>query len=283
MQINEITFDGLHALEIVDDRWRMSVVTQCGPRIAFLGRNDGNGNILYWDRSGAARGNWKLMGGHRVWLTRPMADESEDAYLDDNDECAVEEIENGLIVTAPAHPQHRLERGMRIEWLAQGRYSVTNFVKNAGDMIYSGGVWSPTCINPDGKALRIPLGADGATWDIVKIVVPRVFAGNTQLLEDPQVRFEGNDMVITPAGTLCKRCVCAPKGTVQMSWADQGITFTKTSAYVKGGNYPLGGCNLAVFIGQDNWMAEMESFGIEQSIIPGQTIRNTETWEVAGE
>lgn len=282
MQINEITFDGLRAREITDGRFRMVAVTQCGPRIAFLGERDGD-NILYWNKDGVARGSWRLMGGHRVWLTRPMADESEDTYLDDNAECTVVAFENGITVTAPAHPQHRLERGMTVEWLSEGRYRVTSFLKNAGSMIYSGGVWSPTCVNPDGKVLRIPLGEDGATWDIVRIVVPRVFAGNTQRLDDPQVRFEGDDMVITPKGTLLKRCVCAPKGSIRMTWPQKGLAFTKTSAYVKNARYPLGGCNLAVFVGQDNWMAEMESYGVEQSIIPGQTISNAEDWEIEAE
>ena len=279
MQINDVIFDGLKAREFLDDDWRMVVITRCGPRIAFLGRRD-DSNILYWNPDGVTRGSWRLMGGHRVWLTRPMADESEDTYLDDNAGCAVEEIKNGIVVTAPAHPLNRLERGMRIEWLERGEYQVTNFVKNTGSLIYSGGVWSPTCINPDGKVLRIPLGEDGASWDIVKIVIPRIFAGNAQRLDDPQVRFEGNDMVVTPDNTLCKRCVCAPKGTLQMTWADKGIVFTKTSAYIHGGRYPLDGCNLAVFIGKDNWMAEMESFGVEQSIVPGQTISNIETWRL---
>ncbi len=282
MIMNDIIFDGLQAREIIDDYWRMVIVTQCGPRIAFLGRKDSE-NILYWDKTGIIRDQWHLMGGHRVWITRPMADESEDTYQDDNTECAVEAIENGLIVTAPAHPYHQLERGMRIEWLAQGHYRITNFVKNTGSLIYSGGVWSPTCINPEGKVFRIPLGEDDVTWDIVKIVIPRVFAGNQLRLDDPQVCFDDNTMVVTPMGEVCKRCVCAPKGTIQMTWADKRITFSKTSDYTKGGRYPLDGCNLAVFIGKDNWMAEMESFGVEQSIIPNQTIFNTEVWELTSE
>lgn len=279
MQCNPTVFDGLKAYEIVDEKWRMVVVTGCGPRIAFLGKTGGE-NILYWQKDGVIRDEYRLMGGHRVWLTRPMADESEDTYLSDNAPCRVEFLPNGLVATAPAHPFSRLERGMKIEWLGEGDYKVTNFVKNTGTLIYSGGVWSPTCIRPDGKVIEIPLGEDDVTWDIVKIVVPRVFAGNEVRLDDPQVTFEGNTMVVTPMGEVCKRCVKAPKGRVSMRWDEQGIRFTKHAPYVRHAGYPLGGCNLAVFVGKDNWMAELESFGAEQEIMPNQTIENTEYWRL---
>ena len=66
-------FEGLEALTFVRGRWRITAVCEMGPRIAFLG---GGENLLYWQKDGMVRGDWKLMGGHRVWLTRPMADES---------------------------------------------------------------------------------------------------------------------------------------------------------------------------------------------------------------
>jgi len=171
---------------------------------------------------------------------------------------------------------------MKIECLSEKAFRVTNFVRNAGDLIYSCGVWSPTCIRPEGKELRIPLGEDDVTWDLIKIVIPRVFAGNTLLLDDPQVTFENRDLVVRPSGQVTKRCVSAPKGEIRMIWAEKGIAFTKRSVYQRDARYPLDGCNLAVFVGQDNWMAEMESFGKEQPVIPGQVIDNVETWELEG-
>ena len=280
MNWEKTTFDGLEGYAIISGAWKLIVISECGPRIAFLGETDGE-NLLYWDKTGVIRGEYHLMGGHRVWITRPMADESEDTYLSDNAPCEAVIDGNTITVTSPAHPVHQLERGMRIEALEEGCFRVTNFVKNAGGLIYSGGVWSPTCIVPDGRVLRVPLGEDDTTWDIVKVVIPRVFAGNTVRLDDPQVTFEGNDMVVRPAGMVCKRCMAAPKGTIEMTWPEKGITFTKTAAYERFGRYPLDGCNLAVFVGADNWMAEMETFGPEQPIIPGQTVEHTETWRIS--
>lgn len=274
------TFDGMVGYTITCGLWRMIVITECGPRIAFLGRDDGR-NLLYWNASGVVRHGWRLLGGHRVWLTRPMADESEDAYIPDNDPCQVQVEGRVLTATAPADASRRLERGMRIEATGEGCFTVTNFVRNAGDLIYSGGVWSPTCIAPEGCELRVPLGEADASWDLVTLVIPRVFAGNVVRLDDPQVTFEGSELVLRPQGQVAKRCMAAPQGTVMLVNPKDGVTFTKRVQWQRGASYPLGGCNVAVFAGQDNWMGELETFGIEQPIIPGQTIDNTEVWTIS--
>lgn len=278
MTWKQTIFDGIDGWEAVSGPWRMVALSGVGPRIAFLGV--GEENLLYWQKDGVIRGEWHLHGGHRVWLTRPMADESEDTYLSDNQPCDVQVDGSVLTLTAPAHPVHHLERGMRIEALEEGRFRVTNFVRNAGDLIYSGGVWSPTCVVPDGRELCIPLGDESAAWDVVKVVIPRVFAGNVSRLDDPQVTFEGSELIVRPNGDVCKRCAWAPKGMVELRWPARRIRFRKTAVVERFGRYPLDGCNVAVFNGKDNWMAELETFGPEQSIVPGQTIEHQELWEL---
>lgn len=273
--IKEIIFDGMKAVEISTANWKMVLVTECGPRIAFLGKDK---NILYWDKGAVARQDWKLHGGHRVWLTRPYADESEDTYMADNEPCHVEITESSVTAIAPPHEFTKLSRGIKVEIIEDNRFKVTNIIKNDGQLIYSGGVWSPTCIDPEGKEIFVDLGEDEVTWDIVKIVIPRIFAGNTVKINDEQIVFTEDQMILKPMGQITKRCICAPKGRVYTQWKDEGIRFIKESKYIRGGNYPLDGCNIAVFLGQDNWMAEMETFGVEQSIRPGEAITNEEDW-----
>lgn len=277
--INEILFDGLKALEIKTNNWKMVLVVECGPRIAYLGK-DNDKNILYWQKNVVSRENWQLHGGHRVWLTRPFADESEDTYMEDNDPCEVTLSSNVVVAMAPTHPFTKLSRGIKVEVINDNTFKVTNIIKNDGPFISSGGVWSPTCIDPHGKEIFVELGEDDTTWDIVKIVIPRVFAGNEVKLDDNQITFEGNQMILRPNGQLTKRCVNSPKGIIYSDWHDERIRFTKKVHYVVNGNYPLGGCNIAVFLGQDNWMAEMETFGIEQPIKPGDQICNEEIWQL---
>ena len=281
MEMRRIEFDGLAAVELQTERWRMVAVTGAGPRIAWFSRPGGD-NLLYWDRDFAKRGAWRLYGGHRVWLTRPMADESEDAYLPDNDPCRVSLAKNGLTVFAPPAAANRIARGMKIRALPDGRVRVTNCLRNEGDMLYSGGVWSPTCVVADAP-VEIPLGcADASTaWDVVYMAIPRVFAGNVTKLDDDSVAIVGDTLTLTPKGRCVKRCVRAEQGVVQQRRG--GTVFRKTAAFQPDARYPLGGCNIAAFIGAGNWMAEMETFGGERAIKPGETTEHDEIWEILDE
>ena len=108
MKINKILFDGFEALEMINGTNRLVVTTSIGPRICFFGKNE---NILFWDKDKVTRGDFVLYGGHRVWLTRPYADESEDTYISDNDPCEVEIFGNGVKVIAKKN-RNGIRRGM---------------------------------------------------------------------------------------------------------------------------------------------------------------------------
>ena len=186
--------------------------------------------------------------------------------------------EKKVVATAPAHPVNCLEKGMEVKIISDNQIRVRNFIKNEGNLIYSGGVWSPTCVVPDRKQIIIPLGDDDANWDVVRLVISRKFAGNCTTLEDDQVSFVGNDLVVTPKGRTMKRCCSAPKGKIQLKC--NGYIFEKYAPYNKLLRYPFEGCNLACFVGEDNFMAELETFGGESEIEPGEIIENTEFWSI---
>ncbi len=275
--ITQIKYDGFDAVEITTKEIKCVVVYEIGPRIAHFSKI-GEENLLYWKKDDVVRGDWKIYGGHRVWLTRPYADESEDTYIPDNERCSLELSEDKVIVTAPANKTNLLERGMEIQVVGENQLLVRNFVKNTGGLIYSGGVWSPTCVVPDGKKLVVPLGEENSTWDIVKVIIPRVFAGNEATLQDDQVAFVGNDLVVTPNKKLTKRVCLAKQGKVILDCGS--YVFEKFSKYNKLLKYPFEGCNVAVFNGDNNWMAELETFGGESEITPNETIDNVEIWTI---
>lgn len=277
IQIENTVFDGLEAVRVRTEALELVVTTQVGPRIAFFARAGGE-NLLYWDKDGVQRGAWKLYGGHRVWITRPLGDESEDTYLPDNDPCSVTRYADGVDVCAPASPVSRIARGMEIRVEGERCVRVRNYLRNEGSMIYSGGCWSPTCVKAD-KEIEIPLGCgEETTWDIVYMAIPRIFAGNVTQLDDDSVQMRGSSLFVTPKGRCVKRCVRAPQGVVQLH-AD-GYIFRKTAAFSPYLSYPMNGCNVAAFVGAGNFMAEMETFGGEEAIRPGQTIDNVERWEI---
>jgi hypothetical protein len=277
MDIKVTTFDGLGAIEFSTPDVRLVAITELGPRIASFGRPGGE-NLLYWQNDDLGREGWRLLGGHRPWVTRPGADESEDAYAADNEPCTVDQRADGVRITGGVHPFLKTARGLEIEVVNDRTLRVTTFLTNCGPMLYSGGVWSPTCTDPSGgKQYGIPLGDRSQTWDMVKIVIPRTFAGHSSRVNDPQIQFNEEFMIISPEGVETKRMVMAPLGMIAMSWPAEHLSFVKHSAYQPLAQYPFG-CNLAIYVGPDNFMVEMETYGAEQTVQPGQTIQNTETW-----
>ena len=231
MNTNQIDFDGLPAIEIKTSKLRMVVVTGMGPRIAYLGRNNGS-NVFYWKNNDLGREGWRLGGGHRVWVTRPGADESEDAYSDDNQPCDVTIHPDSVSGESPAHSRLKTSRGMTIREVDEQTFEVSAFIRNQGPMLYSGGVWSPTCIDPlGGKQFAIPLGDRRLSWDIIKLVIPRTFAGHTSRVNDKQITFSEDLMIICPDGIETKRMVMAPRGIIAMTWPKEQLSFIKRSTW----------------------------------------------------
>lgn len=279
MNMQPIVFDGLSGIEISTSKVRLVVVTELGPRIAFLGRPGGD-NLLYWKNDDLGYDRWRLLGGHRVWVTRPGADESEDAYASDNEPCQVRILENGLEVTGSLHPVLKTKRGLRLEVIGETSVRVTSFLTNCSPFLYSGGVWAPTCIDPaGGKEFAIPLGDKSSSWDLIKIIIPRKFASHTAPVNDPQISYNNDFMIVRPQGIETKRMVMAPLGLVAMTWAQKDISFIKHSPFNPHGIYPHG-CNLAIYNSPGNMMFEMETYGQEQTILPGETIENREIWKL---
>src|SRR5437868_2148268 len=101
VKITAVAHAGLATIELVEHHTRLVIVHEIGPRIAWFGDLERD-NLLFWDAAGVhTRGSWRLYGGHRLWTTRPGADESEEAYAPDNDRCCVRELTSGVAITAP--------------------------------------------------------------------------------------------------------------------------------------------------------------------------------------
>jgi len=279
--ISRIQFEGLDAIELRTPRLRVVALTARGPRIAFWGRPGGK-NLLLWAPGQYRRGPWDLMGGHRLWASRPGADEAEETYAADNQPCAVRISARGFTVTGALDPVQKIRRGITVTAGADGRITVDHFLRNESDMLWSGGLWALTCTVPSGKSTyTLPLG-DGSSWDYATIVSFRTWGGGHGGMgfDDPQFRFTADAMVLRPAGRENKRMLKADAGLI--AWHDpaQKLLFAKHAAYDPAGNYPLG-TNLALYVGPGNFMVEMETMGAFATLKPGQVLKHRETWVLA--
>ena len=176
LRIGKGSFEGHAVITLATRALKMSIVTDAGPRIAFFGKPKGR-NLLYWDRQGLGRGEWKLMGGHRVWPTRPGADESEDGYRADNGKCSAQVRGDSVTVISETDPVFNTKRGITVRIADENHVEVENFIENQGPMLYSCGAWALTCTLPaKGTAYGVPLG-DGSDWDCFKLVLFKTWGG----------------------------------------------------------------------------------------------------------
>lgn len=279
MNIIETTFNNKKAIEIINQDTRMVVLVESGPRIAFFGRTKGE-NLLFWDETEEIkRGNWRIKGGHRVWVTRPMADECEDSYRPDNLPCEVRQDKDRVTILGATDPVLQTIKGFEINTNEEGEFLVNNFVKNESEVLYSAGVWALTCSKPhQGCEYIIPLG-DGSDWDCFRVVFFRQWGGHTSSINDSQIIFQEDSLKIVPQGFETKRLVESSQGIIAMNVPDQNLSFIKKVSYEQNGNHPLG-CNLAFYVAPDNLFVEMESMSGEKTVKPGQTIYWQEKWKL---
>lgn len=277
MKFTKTKFSGHDAIEISTKKLKILIVTDCGPRIAFFGKIDGE-NLLFWDDENRGRNDWKLRGGHRVWVARPGADEAEETYFADNNPCEIITDHDSITVLGAVDATIKTQRGIKITILDDNKLAVDNIVTNKSDMLYSGHVWALTCTNPNPeRQYGIPLGDDSA-WDCFKMVYYRRWGGeHTGQVNDPQISLIQDMLLINPQGIETKRMVEAPFGVIAMDAPDQNTTFIKKVAYDAQAKYPLG-CNFAFYIGPENFMVELESMGPEVTLKPDSTTIWRETW-----
>lgn len=277
--IRETSFAGLEALELSDGSIRMLVVSSVGPRIAHFALIDRD-NLLAWDDDGVhRRKDWRLYGGHRLWLTRPGADEGEETYAPDNARCTVRELPGGVAVTAPPDPA-QLQRTIEVH--ADGpHWRIRHRVRNVGDMLWSGGAWALTCTRPLPETVyRVPLDRGPAGWDVVTLILPRRWGGgHTSALVDPQIELTEEALLARSLGTEAKRMISAPRGTIEMHDPARGL-FSKTATFDRHASYPLG-TNLAIYLAPRSFMVEMETMGPLVTLVPDEELVHDEVWTIA--
>jgi len=277
VRIGKGSYEGHSAITLATRGLKMSIITDAGPRIAFFGKPRGR-NLLFWDKQGLGRGEWKLMGGHRVWPTRPGADESEDSYRADNGKCSAESGADSVTVVSAADPVLNVKHGITVRVLSENRIEVESFVENQGPMLYSCGAWALTCSLPgEGTEYGIPLG-DGSDWDCFNLVVFRTWGGgHTSGFDDDQITLTPDMLLVHPKGRETKRMLQAQRGIIAMNAPDCDCTFAKRTGYDRSAAYPLG-CNMAFYVGPKNFMVELETMGPELTLKTGERAVNCETW-----
>lgn len=285
MPVRAITHDGVPAVELTTSALRLVAVTGFGPRLAWFGKTGGD-NLLFWDdvqkpqyiRSAPGK-DWKLRGGHRLWVHGgTAADENESTYRNDDAPATAEVRPDGFTVRAAYDAETRTRRSLSVRIIGDTRLELIHEIANEGDMLAAGGAWCLTCTKPGpGTRYVIPLG-DGSEWDTTTITSFRCWAGHgTRSFREEQFAFADDAYVLTPKGQETKRMIRTPRGVIAMSDSQRGLTFAIRTAFDSEAAYP-GATNIATYVGPENFMVEMETMGPAQTIKPGQRLTYRQEW-----
>lgn len=284
MPIRTCTHAGLAAVELTTSALRLVAVHGAGPRLAWFGPAGGD-NLLLWDdaqplkyQRTAPGKAWSLRGGHRVWTAGMGADENETTYRPDDAAGTCETAADGFTVTAAHDPETRTRRSIRVRILRDDRLEVVNSIANEGDMLCGLGLWGLTCSKPNASTRYvIPLG-DQTDWDTTTITVFRTWAGHgTGSFREEQFELTDDAYVLTPRGRETKRMITSPAGSIAMVDAQRDLTFAIATTYEPHIPYPTH-ANLAVYVGPDNFMVEMETMGPHVVLKPGQRLDHRQVW-----
>lgn len=275
-RIRAARYEELAAVEIEHADVCMTIVHEVGPRIVAF-HHVGGDNLLYWDTINAhSYGEWRMYGGHRLWTTRPDADESEETFAPDNTPCTVRQIGDSVELTSAPTPA-RIEKTLNVT-VADSVWTIEHRLRNTGTLLWAGGAWALTCTRPGPlTSYRIPLGGGSATWDVLTIAIPRRWAGHTSRLDDPQFVFDDDALNFRALGNEAKRMLSAPRGMIVMADPARG-ELTK-AAPLRAGRYPRD-TNLAVYLSPDAQLVELESMSPYETLVPGASLVHVETWSL---
>lgn len=284
MPIRTCTHAGLAAVELTTPALRLVATHGAGTRIAWFGPADG-GNLLLWDDADPLRyvrtapgKAWNMRGGHRVWTAAMGADENETTYRPDDAPGTADARADGFTVASAYDPETRTRRGIDVRILRDDRLEVVDWLVNEGDMLAGAGLWGLTCSKPNPSTRYvIPLG-DGGEWDTATITVFRCWAGHgTRSFREEQFELTDDAYVLTPRGRETKRMLAAPAGTIAMVDAQRNLTFAIRSDWQPDAAYPAN-ANIAMYVGPDNFMVEMETMGPYAVLKPGRRIEHRQEW-----
>lgn len=242
------------------------------PRIVSFRRGDSE-NILFEDTEGRfGRGEWRLLGGHRLWI----APETELSYESEIGPCRFEAHGDRLALSCgPGASMLRRKIEISPSDRCDGFRIRHEIVNESAFPSANVGVWAVTCVKPVGK-VEIPWGIGPKGWRMQTVRYWRELGG---ILTDPangQWRAEADRFVVEPNGAWGKIGV-ASEGPI--THTTPAGAFIKHIDHAAGATYPDGGCNVAVFTASE--YMEVETLGPLAELAPGAVATHDEHWSLS--
>lgn len=276
--LEQVAFRGWsNCLRITNGIVELIATLEVGPRIlSYTLQGGGNPLKIFADQTGGTNEpEWKIRGGHRLWLAPEGPDFS---YYPDNRPVAWERLgESGVRLTPPPESATGFQKQIDLQLDETGSgVTLVHRITRVGDQPCVVAPWALTVMAAGGVAI-IPQPPFGEH--------PRDLLPNRRLvlwpytdLSDPRLKFGRTFFTVRQdaAGKATKLGLPSAVGWAAY-WLPRAL-FIKRFSLVAGAEYPDDGCNLEVFTNAD--MLEVESLGSLIKLGRGESSELIEHWDL---
>ena len=260
------------------------VTIDFGPRIIRLARIGGP-NVFFADEKGllteggselkATYGSdaiYRFYGGHRLWQSPEYIATT---YAPDNDPVAVTTLSNGAVFTPPPQEQNGLQFSFCLCMDEDAdALSVEHVIENIGANPVTLAPWAITQLAPGGMEI-VPQSKrnTGLLPDRMMTLWPYTDMGDTR------VTWGDDALLLRQEETISQAFKIALYNRAGWGvYVNGDIAFIKRFKTPEGDNYPDGGMNFETYT--NKLFLEMETLGPLQTLIPGQSLKHVEQWQI---
>ncbi len=268
-------FHGWPVISLTNNRLQLDALTAGGLRILRLCPAGNAGNLLveapdnHWT---TPHGEYYLIGGHRLWVAPEIPGRT---YAPEPDKVQVEELGDGLRLTAPVEAPTGLQKSILIRLdPVRPVVRLEHAITNQGSATVELAVWAITAL-PLGGTVILPqiMGpADSFQPNRHLVIWPYAGWGDRRLhLADQFISLDA-DSALPP----CKIGYFNMHGWI--GYLRSGILFAKHFEVLENHTHTDRGCNAEAYC--NDRLVELETLSPLKTLAPGDSISHAETWEL---
>ena len=260
-------------LWISDGKTEVAVALDFGIRVVHLSCC-GCENLFYEQpvdgSDGFTTGEWKLYGGHRIWL----APESAGTYCPDNAPVRYTITNDEILFEQDLESMLKIYKRLRLRFMADGAISVEQEIQNGSDQVIDGAVWGVNTLDGGGEAEISFRCKQRGGYNPQRVIS----LWSDTNLADPRLQFERDRLIARhmPVPDYLKLGLYSNPGKAVLRNKGQifELTFNTDDLEL----YPDNGCNFELYMCMK--FMELESLGQKTRILPGQHATHTEVWRL---
>ncbi len=248
-----------------------------GPRIIGLSYLDGENLLAEIPGQKLSAGNgpeYTPHGGHRLWYA---PERPETTYLPDDDPPQIEEIEGGFRVVQDVDTPTGIQKSWEMVLdQDQARLTINHKLMNLGDDPFELAPWAVTMLKPGGLAC-LPMQEkeddEHGLWPNRTVVIW------------PYTELESSCLQLTDRAIFIRADLQegalklgAPNPQEWIAYSNQGVLFTKSTAYDPHDRYVDRGASSQIYCNPD--MIELETLGPVVNLQPGESTEYIEVWKI---